>query len=85
MISAAIFCWFEFQFHFSLQLDFVKKHEQDIKKFAFFRNYDDSKNFLQEHMDLVCEETANYMVLMCLNLQMEGVITQTGSFLIRIE
>ncbi|OQV17849.1 Hsp90 co-chaperone Cdc37 [Hypsibius exemplaris] len=53
-------------------VDFVKKNEADIKKFAFFRNYDDSKNFLTEHMHLVCEETANYMVLMCLNLEMEG-------------
>ncbi|XP_055340209.1 hsp90 co-chaperone Cdc37-like [Paramacrobiotus metropolitanus] len=52
-------------------VDFVKKNEADIKKFAFFRNYDDSREFLQSHSELVCEETANYMVLMCLNLEME--------------
>ncbi|GAU98190.1 hypothetical protein RvY_09369 [Ramazzottius varieornatus] len=53
-------------------LDFIEKNETDIKKFAFFRNYDDSKNFLSERSHLVCEETANYLVLMCLNLEMEG-------------
>ena len=59
--------------YFPSQAKFVQKNEADIKKFAFFRNYDDSKTFLQDHMDLVCEETANYLVLMCLNLEMEGV------------
>ena len=36
-----------------------------------FQKYDDSKRFLQEHPELVCEETANYLVIQCINYEME--------------
>jgi len=51
--------------------EFVKKHEPDIKKFGWLRKYDDSKAFLQEKSALACEETANYLVIQCINLAME--------------
>lgn len=37
------------------------------------RRYDDSKRFLQENQHLVCEDTANYLVIWCINLEMEEV------------
>ena len=49
----------------------VRKHEPDIKKFGWLRKYDDSKAFLQEKSALACEETANYLVIQCINLAME--------------
>lgn len=52
---------------------FIKKNETSLKKFGMLRRYDDSRQFLQEHNDLVCEETANYLVIWCINLEMEGV------------
>ncbi len=51
--------------------EFFKKHEKDLKAYGMLQKYDDSKRFLQDHPDLVCEETANYLVIWCINLQME--------------
>ncbi|XP_015915400.1 hsp90 co-chaperone Cdc37 [Parasteatoda tepidariorum] len=53
------------------QSKFNKENEKLLKKFGMFRKYDDSKNFLKEHPHLACEETANYLVLWCINLEVE--------------
>lgn len=50
---------------------FIAENEKDLKKFGMLRKYDDSKAFLQEHTHLVCENTANYLVIWCINLEME--------------
>ncbi|XP_064108145.1 hsp90 co-chaperone Cdc37-like [Macrobrachium nipponense] len=51
--------------------EFVKKNEVNIKKYGMFRNFDDSRRFLMEHTELACEDTANYLVIWCINLEME--------------
>lgn len=67
---------------------FINENEKILKKFGMLRKYDDSKQFLQEHSHLVCEETANYLVIWCINLEMEEVssfyiyISQPVKFLI---
>ena len=45
----------------------------NIKKYGMFRHYDDSQKFLEDHLELVCEETANYLVVWCIDLEMEEV------------
>ncbi len=35
------------------------------------KHYDDSKRYLTEHPDLVCEDTANYLVVWCIDLEIE--------------
>ncbi|KAF9808480.1 hypothetical protein SFRURICE_008533 [Spodoptera frugiperda] len=50
---------------------FIKENEKLLKQFGMLRRYDDSRQFLQEHSQLVCEETANYLVIWCINLEME--------------
>lgn len=52
---------------------FVKENEKKLKQFGMLRKYDDSKKFLQENTHLVCENTANYLVIWCINLEMEEV------------
>lgn len=52
---------------------FIKENEKLLKQFGMLRKYDDSKKFLQDHNQLVCEETANYLVIWCINLEMEEV------------
>lgn len=52
---------------------FVKENEKMLKEFGILRKYDDSKKFLLEHPYLVCENTANYLVIWCINLEMEEV------------
>lgn len=51
---------------------FIKDNEKFLKQFGILRKYDDSKKFLLDHSQLACEETANYLVIWCINLEMEG-------------
>lgn len=50
---------------------FVKDNEKKLKEFGMLRKYDDSKKYLKDHLNLVCENTANYLVIWCINLEME--------------
>ncbi|XP_011863778.1 PREDICTED: hsp90 co-chaperone Cdc37 [Vollenhovia emeryi] len=54
-----------------LMKQFVKAHEKKLKEFGMLRKYEDSRKFLQEHLYLVCENAANYLVVWCINLEME--------------
>lgn len=51
---------------------FIKDNTKDLKHFGMLRKYDDSRQFLKAHDHLVCEDTANYLVIWCINLEMEG-------------
>lgn len=53
---------------------FIKQNEKLLKEFGMLRKYDDSRRFLLEHPQLVCEDTANYLVIWCINLEMEDKI-----------
>ena len=55
------------------QQTFSEKYEPLVKKFGMLKRYDDSQEFLEEHKYLTCEETANYLVLWCINLEVEEV------------
>lgn len=50
---------------------FIKENEKLIKQYGMLKRFDDSKKFLQEHNLLVHEDTANYLVIWCINLEME--------------
>ncbi|XP_034101777.1 hsp90 co-chaperone Cdc37 [Drosophila nasuta] len=50
---------------------FVKDNEKLCKEYGMLRKYDASKRFLQSNLHLVCEETANYLVIWSINLEME--------------
>ncbi|KAJ8935072.1 hypothetical protein NQ314_013017 [Rhamnusium bicolor] len=50
---------------------FIKENEKDLKHFGMLRRYEDSRAFLKDHNNLVCEDTANYLVIWCINLEME--------------
>lgn len=60
---------------------FVKENEKKLKEFGVLRKYDDSKKFLSENLQLVCENTANYLVIWCINLEMEEVSTYLINYL----
>lgn len=53
---------------------FIKDNDKKLKEYGMLRRYDDSKKYLQENTNLVCENTANYLVIWCINLEMEEVI-----------
>ncbi|XP_023677759.1 hsp90 co-chaperone Cdc37 [Paramormyrops kingsleyae] len=50
---------------------FVEKYEKQIKHFGMLRRWDDSQKYLSDNPQLVCEETANYLVIMCIDLEVE--------------
>ncbi|KAK9296668.1 hypothetical protein QLX08_009391 [Tetragonisca angustula] len=51
--------------------EFVKENEKKLKEFGMLGRYEDSKKFLQDNPHLVCENTANYLVIWCINLEIE--------------
>lgn len=51
--------------------DFVKDNKKLLEAFGMLRRYDDSKKYLLDHSHLACESTANYLVIWCINLEME--------------
>lgn len=52
---------------------FVEKYEKQIKHFGMLRRWDDSQKYLSDNVHLVCEETANYLVIWCIDLEVEEV------------
>lgn len=52
--------------------EFVRANEPLLKQYGMLRRFDDSRRFLMEHTQLTCEHTANYLVIWCINLEMEG-------------
>lgn len=53
--------------------EFIKQNEKVIKQYGMLRKYEDSKKFLlnNNNINLVHEDTANYLVIWCINLEME--------------
>lgn len=52
---------------------FINVNKKKLQTFGLFKKFKDSQEFLQKNPQLVCEDTANYLVLWCTELQMEGV------------
>ncbi|XP_041080495.1 hsp90 co-chaperone Cdc37-like 1 [Polyodon spathula] len=48
---------------------FVQQYEEQLKHFGMLNRWDDSQRYLSDHSHLVCEETANYLILWCFHLQ----------------
>ncbi len=53
--------------------NFLGKYKEKIKHFGMLKHYEDSKTFLLESPDLVCDDTANYLVVWCIDLEIEEV------------
>ncbi|KAK1886216.1 Hsp90 co-chaperone Cdc37 [Dissostichus eleginoides] len=50
---------------------FVEKYAKEIKHFGMLRRWDDSQKYLSDGPHLVCEETANCLVVICLDFQID--------------
>lgn len=51
--------------------EFIKKNEKLLKQYGMMKKYEDSKKFLRDNHKLVCEDTANYLVIWCIELEMQ--------------
>ncbi|XP_071360835.1 hsp90 co-chaperone Cdc37 isoform X2 [Trachinotus anak] len=50
---------------------FVQKYSKEIKHFGMLRRWDDSQKYLSDNPHLVCEETANCLVVICINFEID--------------
>ncbi|KAM9792937.1 hsp90 co-chaperone Cdc37-like [Neosynchiropus ocellatus] len=50
---------------------FAEKYSSEIKHFGMLRRWDDSQQFLSDNPHLVCEETANCLVVVCVDLEID--------------
>lgn len=50
---------------------FLEKNRAKIKHFGMLKHYEDSKQYLIENSELVCDDTANYLVVWCIDLEIE--------------
>lgn len=50
----------------------IQKYEKEMKHFGMLRRWDDSQRFLSDMPQLMCEETANFLIQWCITLQQEG-------------
>ncbi|KAG8574008.1 hypothetical protein GDO81_009001 [Engystomops pustulosus] len=50
---------------------FVEKNLKHLKHFGMLHRWDDSQKYLSDNPHLVCEETANYLVIWCIDLEVE--------------
>ena len=55
----------------NLKKAFLEKNRSKIKHFGMLKHYEDSKRYLTENPELVCEDTANYLVVWCIDLEIE--------------
>merc|ERR1719431_1209720 len=47
------------------------ENREKIREFGMLRKWEDSKKYLQENLHLVCEDTANDLVVWCVNLEID--------------
>ncbi len=52
-------------------VSFIDKHGDEIKHFGMLSSYDDSRDYLRDHPYLVCVDTASYLTMWCVNLQVQ--------------
>ncbi|XP_014841368.1 PREDICTED: hsp90 co-chaperone Cdc37-like isoform X1 [Poecilia mexicana] len=50
---------------------FVEKYAKKMKHFGMLQRWDDSQKYLSDNPHLVCEETANYLVVLCIDLEID--------------
>ncbi|XP_047125726.1 hsp90 co-chaperone Cdc37 isoform X1 [Hydra vulgaris] len=50
---------------------FMEENKADIKKYGMLHEYHDSESMLLKNPHLACEDTANYLVVWCIDLEVE--------------
>ncbi|XP_041642253.1 hsp90 co-chaperone Cdc37 isoform X2 [Cheilinus undulatus] len=50
---------------------FVEKYVKEIKHFGMLHRWDDSQRYLSDNPHLVCEETANCLVVICIDYEID--------------
>jgi cell division cycle protein 37 len=71
MLSLFSFFFFCLLLMTHFKAKFIDENKSKVKHFGMLKHYEDSKHYLQENSQLVCEDTANYLVVWCIDLEIE--------------
>ena len=52
----------------------MDKYKKEIEHFGMLQDYNDSEDYLRKNPHLACEDTANYLALWCISLEVQEVI-----------
>eukprot|EP00048_Salpingoeca_helianthica_P002640 m.59136 g.59136 ORF g.59136 m.59136 type:complete len:439 (-) comp12219_c0_seq2:131-1447(-) len=52
--------------------EFFEKYKKECRTFGMLSKPDDSQRYLREHPILVCDHLASYLIVWCVDLQVEG-------------
>lgn len=52
--------------------EFFEKYKKECRTFGMYSKPEDSQKYLREHPHLVCEHLASYLIVWCVDLQVEG-------------
>ncbi|KAM7425482.1 hsp90 co-chaperone Cdc37 [Porites harrisoni] len=50
---------------------FMDKYKKEIEHFGMLQDYNDSEDYLRKNPHLACEDTANYLALWCISLEVQ--------------
>lgn len=53
------------------QKEYQEKYEKELKEYGMLHKADESKKFLQKHPHLICDKAANFLVIWCVDLEVE--------------
>ena len=51
----------------------MDKYKKEIEHFGMLSDYNDSEDYLRKNPHLACEDTANYLALWCISLEVQEV------------
>ena len=52
---------------------FFEKYKDEMKHFGMLSKAEESQKYLKERLHLVCEHLASYLIVWCVDLEVEGV------------
>lgn len=52
----------------------MDKYKKEIEHYGMLYDYNDSEDYLRKNAHLACDDTANYLALWCINLEVQEVI-----------
>ena len=52
----------------------MDKYKKEIEHYGMLYDYNDSEDYLRQNPHLACDDTANYLALWCINLEVQEVL-----------
>ena len=60
----------------------MDKYKKEIEHYGMLYDYNDSEDYLRQNPHLACDDTANYLALWCINLEVQEVLISNSVWLI---